>query len=196
MEGTRTLVEAINFACIKHKDQRRKDASATPYINHPVGVCHILMIEAGVQDTDVLAAAILHDTLEDTETSEGELSQVFGPAILKLVLEVTDDKSLTKDERKKRQISHAKEISDGGKLVKMADKLYNLRDLKRCVPDGWDLERVQQYFRWARMVVAGCKGVNSYLDQQLDLMTDPVKSQITFQGKNYPCFIDSTPTYC
>jgi (p)ppGpp synthase/HD superfamily hydrolase len=153
------------------------------------------MHEAGVFDERVLAAAVLHDTVEDTDTSLDELRGLFGPEIAHIVSEVTDDKGLAKEERKKRQITHAREISEAGKLVKMADKLYNLRDLKDSPPVDWSLERCQIYFRWARMVVEGCRGINEYLDRELDQITNPESCQISFQGSLYPCFTAATPTY-
>lgn len=127
----------MNFAAIKHRDQRRKDSKETPYINHPVGVAHILSSEGNITDLDVLMAALLHDTVEDTDTSIDEIENVFGPKIRGIVAEVTDDKSLPKQERKRLQIEHALTASREAKLVKLADKLYNLRDLQKEIPQGW-----------------------------------------------------------
>lgn len=129
--------KCMNFAAIKHRDQRRKDSKETPYINHPVGVAHILSSEGNITDLDVLMAAILHDTVEDTDTSIDEIENVFGPKIRGIVAEVTDDKSLPKQERKRLQIEHALTASREAKLVKLADKLYNLRDLQKEIPQGW-----------------------------------------------------------
>merc|ERR1719247_3507427 len=139
----------------------------TPYINHPIGVAHLL-IEGGVKDVDVILAALLHDTVEDTDTTNEELIQEFGNRVAGIVAEVTDDKNLAKEERKRLQITKAPSKSPEAKLVKLADKLYNLRDLERCTPQGWTQERVQQYFVWAQQVVAGCRGTNQYLESQLD----------------------------
>ncbi|XP_029353642.1 guanosine-3',5'-bis(diphosphate) 3'-pyrophosphohydrolase MESH1 [Echeneis naucrates] len=162
------LIETVNFAAEKHRNQRRKDADATPYINHPIGVARILSHEGGVTDIEVLQAALLHDTVEDTDTLPAELEAKFGPTVARIVQEVTDDKTLPKQERKRLQVEHAPHCSHQAKLVKLADKLYNLRDLNRCTPVGWTAERVQQYFVWASEVVKGLKGTNSVLEDKLE----------------------------
>ncbi|XP_077420789.1 guanosine-3',5'-bis(diphosphate) 3'-pyrophosphohydrolase MESH1 [Vanacampus margaritifer] len=161
------LLETINFAAEKHRNQRRKDTEQTPYINHPIGVARILSHEAGITDIVVLQAALLHDTLEDTDTNPEELETKFGQIVACIVQEVTDDKSLPKQERKRLQVEHASHCSHQAKLVKLADKLYNLRDLNRCTPVGWTAERVQQYFSWASDVVNRLKGTNSALEEKL-----------------------------
>ncbi|XP_074522065.1 guanosine-3',5'-bis(diphosphate) 3'-pyrophosphohydrolase MESH1 [Halichoeres trimaculatus] len=162
------LLETVNFAAEKHRKQRRKDTEGTPYINHPIGVARILSHEGGVTDIEVLQAALLHDTVEDTDTSPAELEAKFGSVVARIVQEVTDDKSLPKQERKRQQVEHAPHCSHQAKLVKLADKLYNLRDLNRCTPVGWTTERVQEYFVWASEVVKGLRGTNSILEEQLD----------------------------
>ncbi|XP_057702143.1 guanosine-3',5'-bis(diphosphate) 3'-pyrophosphohydrolase MESH1 [Corythoichthys intestinalis] len=162
------LLETANFAAEKHRNQRRKDPEKTPYINHPIGVARILSHEAGITDIVVLQAALLHDTLEDTDTKAKELETKFGQVVARIVQEVTDDKSLPKQERKRLQVEHAPHCSHQAKLVKLADKLYNLRDLNRCTPVGWEAERVQQYFVWASNVVKGLKGTNSALEKKLE----------------------------
>ncbi|XP_050081650.1 guanosine-3',5'-bis(diphosphate) 3'-pyrophosphohydrolase MESH1 [Anopheles aquasalis] len=159
--------KCINFAAIKHRDQRRKDKEETPYINHPIGVAYILSSEGGISDSDVLSAAILHDTVEDTDTTFEEIENHFGPTVRSLVQEVTDDKSLPKQERKRLQIEHARTISHGAQLVKLADKIYNLRDLQRCRPKDWTEERCQEYFRWAKQVCDNLKGTNEPLERIL-----------------------------
>ncbi|XP_076061734.1 metazoan SpoT homolog-1 [Oratosquilla oratoria] len=161
------VIRCANFAAIKHKDQKRKDPEGTPYINHPIGVA-FLLVEAGVTDPSVIQAALLHDTVEDTETTNEELMGVFGGKVASIVAEVTDDKNLPKQERKQLQIVHAPTKSKEAKLVKLADKLYNLNDLERQTPIGWSEERVQEYFEWAAKVVKGCRGTNAHLEEQLD----------------------------
>ncbi|XP_047437008.1 guanosine-3',5'-bis(diphosphate) 3'-pyrophosphohydrolase MESH1 [Mugil cephalus] len=162
------LLETVHFAAEKHRSQRRKDPEQTPYINHPVGVARILSHEGGVTDIEVLQAALLHDTVEDTDTTPSELEAKFGPSVARIVQEVTDDKTLSKQERKRQQVEHAPHCSRQAKLVKLADKLYNLRDLNRCTPVGWTAERVQEYFVWASEVVRGLKGTNSALEEKLE----------------------------
>ena len=155
------LLDALNFAAQRHIHQRRKDALASPYINHPIALAHLLATTGGVTDLAVLQAAVLHDTLEDTETSEAELRAAFGDAVTDLVLEVTDDKALPKATRKALQIAHAPDKSAGAALVKLADKTCNLRDLIEAPPADWPLARRQEYFDWAKQVVDGLPRVNA-----------------------------------
>ncbi|XP_027601249.1 guanosine-3',5'-bis(diphosphate) 3'-pyrophosphohydrolase MESH1 [Pipra filicauda] len=161
------LLEAADFAARKHKEQRRKDPEGTPFINHPIGVARILAHEAGVTDIVVLQAALLHDTVEDTDTTLSEIEELFGVDVRRVVEEVTDDKMLPKMERKRLQVERAPGCSPRAKLVQLADKLYNLRDLNRCTPQGWSAERVQEYFRWAALVVSGLRGTSAPLEGAL-----------------------------
>ena len=154
------LLSAIAFAAQKHRDQRRKDLVASPYINHPIGLANVLANEAGIDDERILIAAILHDTIEDTETSEAELRERFGDAVADIVMEVTDDKSLPKQRRKELQIEHAPHKSRGAALVKLADKTCNLRDIAASPPADWPITRRQEYFDWAKRVVDGLPLVN------------------------------------
>jgi guanosine-3',5'-bis(diphosphate) 3'-pyrophosphohydrolase len=162
------LIQAIAFAANKHRNQRRKDADASPYINHPIALADVLANEGGVTDETVLIAAILHDTIEDTETTAEELTAIFGETITAIVLEVTDDKALPKAERKRLQIEHAPTISAAAKLVKLADKICNLRDIVASPPEKWSLERRQAYFDWAKAVVDGLRGSHTGLEQAFD----------------------------
>lgn len=132
------------------------------------GVAHILTAEASITDPIVVQAAILHDTVEDTDTTLAEIEEHFGPAVCGIVAEVTDDKSLSKAERKRLQIEHAASSSHRAKLVKLADKVYNLRDLRRAQPVGWTSERCTEYFAWSRDVVVGLRGSNAAMEQILD----------------------------
>ncbi|XP_065210529.1 guanosine-3',5'-bis(diphosphate) 3'-pyrophosphohydrolase MESH1 [Planococcus citri] len=165
---TTCIMKCVNFAAIKHRQQRRNDAEQTPYINHPIGVAYILSNEGKVTDLNVILAALLHDTVEDTDTTLEEISRAFGESIADIVAEVTDDKSLPKERRKELQIEHAPGCSYAAKLVKLADKLYNLRDLERQTPVGWTEQRVQEYFKWAKQVVNGLKGTNSKIESELE----------------------------
>lgn len=127
------ILEATNFAAEKHRNQRRKNVEKTPYIGHPIEVA-TLLTRGGVNDESVLIAALLHDTIEDTETTIEEITEKFGEDVAHIVMECTDDKSMDKVSRKKFQIVHAANISVQGKLVKLADKLSNLGDLFRNPP--------------------------------------------------------------
>ncbi len=167
-DSTQTLVDALAFAADKHRRQRRKDAEASPYINHPIALARVLSVEAGLADAKLLAAAVLHDTLEDTETSYEELRERFGRTVAAVVLEVTDDKTLPKEERKRLQIEHAAHISRRAKLVKLADKICNVRDVAANPPHGWPLERRREYFDWAKQVVDRMRGTHRRLDRLFD----------------------------
>jgi guanosine-3',5'-bis(diphosphate) 3'-pyrophosphohydrolase len=162
------ILTAATFAADKHRLQRRKDADASPYINHPLELARILCVEGGITDPDVLVAALLHDTVEDTETSLEELMGKFGPKVTAIVAEVTDDKSLSKEERKRLQVVKAASKSEAAKLVKLADKISNLRDIATSPPVGWSLERREAYFHWAEEVVAGLRGASSALETVFD----------------------------
>ena len=162
------VISAISFAADKHRNQRRKDIEASPYINHPIALANILANEAGIEDEKVLVAAILHDTIEDTETTAQELADLFGDDVTAIVLEVTDDKSLPKAERKRLQVEHAPTISRRAKLVKLADKIANLRDIAASPPADWPLQRQQEYFDWAKAVVDGLRGIHPTLERIFD----------------------------
>ncbi|MBN8477818.1 MAG: bifunctional (p)ppGpp synthetase/guanosine-3',5'-bis(diphosphate) 3'-pyrophosphohydrolase [Burkholderiales bacterium] len=162
------FVRALVFAAHKHRAQRRKDAAGSPYINHPIALADVLANEGGVTDPVVLCAAVLHDTIEDTETSADEVAREFGAKIASVVAEVTDDKRLPKDERKRRQIEHAPDLSPEAKLVKLADKICNLRDVLDAPPAGWPIERKRGYFDWAERVVDGLRGSNPRLEAVFD----------------------------
>jgi len=162
------LIKCTDFAARKHSTQRRKDPEETPYINHPIGVAAIL-VEAGETDPCVLQAALLHDTVEDTDTSPQELRECFGEAVAAVVAEVTDDKTLSAAERKARQVTKAATCSRQAKLVKLADKIYNCSDLVRVLPVGWTETRRQEYLAWTRRVLeGGLRGVNPTLEGRLE----------------------------
>ncbi len=162
------VVKALRFSAIRHKEQRRKGADASPYINHPIDLLHILANEAGVLDPVVLCAAILHDTVEDTATTHDEIKTCFGEEIARVVMETTDDKSLPKEKRKALQVEHAPHASPRAKRVKLADKIANLRDLSANPPSGWSEERIHAYFEWANKVVNGLRGTHAGLEKLFD----------------------------
>lgn len=162
------LLKALTFAAHKHKDQRRKDHAASPYINHPISLANILCNEGHVADVEAICGALLHDTIEDTQTTPEELEAEFGKVIQDIVMEVTDDKSLPKHERKRMQIEHASHASNKAKLVKLVDKISNLRDLADNPPPDWSLERRQAYFDWAKEVVDQVRGVHHQLERIFD----------------------------
>ena len=162
------VIDALSFAAERHRGQRRKDRAASPYINHPIALMRVLTVEGGIGDPVVLCAALLHDTIEDTGTSAEEIAARFGQDIAAVVLEVTDDKDLPKTERKRLQVEHAGQASEPARLVKLADKICNLRDVAESPPVDWDLVRCQAYFDWASQVVAQIRGTHDRLEAIFD----------------------------
>ena len=170
------ILKAARFAAHKHRNQRRKDEERTPYINHPISVAKIISEIGNVEDPEVLAAALLHDTIEDTKTTPEELIDNFGERVCSLVQEVTDDKNLPKLERKQRQIDHAKEISEGAALIKLGDKISNVTDITNTPPTNWDSNRRLEYFDWAEKVINNCPKVNESLENHF--------AEVVRKGKN------------
>ena len=162
------ILKALEFAAHKHRDQRRKDAQASPYINHPIALANVLVRDGGITDPIAIAAALLHDTVEDTQTTLAELREIFGDKIAGIVEEVTDDKNLLKAERKRLQIEHAARLSRDAKLVKLADKICNVRDVAAQPPAKWDLTRRREYFEWAKDVVDRLRGTHPELERKFD----------------------------
>jgi len=171
------FVSALAYSASKHSGQMRKDAAKSPYINHPIALVDVLVNEGGVLSWDVLCAALLHDVIEDTPTTADELLEVFGKKITSIILEVSDDKSLPKEERKLRQIKYASHSSHEAKLVKLADKICNLRDILKSPPSGWDASRKLAYIDWAAAVVDGIRGSNSRLEKVIDALLDEGRAQ-------------------
>lgn len=158
------LFKALRFAAEKHKHQRRKDREKTPYINHPIEVAERICNVGGYFDVNVLCAALLHDTVEDTDTSLEEIENLFGAEVAVLVKEVTDNKHLPKAERKQLQIDHAPHLSFGAKHIKLADKTSNVKDIHRSQPPDWTDERCVEYLLWTEKVVSTIGGVNEALE--------------------------------
>jgi (p)ppGpp synthase/HD superfamily hydrolase len=177
-EPVSLVMQAADFAARRHAGQRRKGAAAEPYVNHLIEVATLLAEATGGDDAELVAAALLHDTLEDTATEYEELAARFGPQIAALVAEVTDDKSLPKAERKRRQIEHAPAASPRAKLLKIADKTSNVRALAVSPPANWDLARVADYIDWAENVVAGCRGLNATLERGFDAAVTDARAAV------------------
>ena len=170
MDTLDLVLKAVEFAAHKHRNQRRKDARASPYINHPIALARILRVEGGVDDPAVIAAALLHDTVEDTDTSYQELRGQFGAKVADIVGEVTDTKWLQKGSRKRLQISKASKSTEGARLVKLADKIANLRDIIASPPADWSLTRKREYFDWVKQVVDQVRGTNPKLERRFDAL--------------------------
>lgn len=162
------ILQAAHFSADKHRDQRRKGSRQTPYINHPLEVAERLSRVGGVEDVTVLVAAILHDTIEDTETTQGELARLFGDEVARLVAELTVDKEPYWTVRKRNEIDDAPKLSAGAKLIKLSDKTSNVSDTVSNPPGDWTLQRRRDYLEFARLVADGCRGVNAALDAEFD----------------------------
>lgn len=171
------FIQAASFAAKKHSHQKRKGADGEPYINHPLDVANLLANVGQVEDYDILTAAVLHDTIEDTKTTKDEIAEKFGKKVCGYVLELTDDKSLPKAERKQLQIEHAPHLTDGAKQIKIADKISNIRDVSENPPDGWSDERRLEYIKWGEKVVAGLRGANTRLEKHFDELVEKAKQK-------------------
>jgi (p)ppGpp synthase/HD superfamily hydrolase len=163
LEPIQSILRAARFASLKHVSQKRKGAAGEPYLNHLIEVAELVSTALTEADTNLIVAALLHDTIEDTRTTKEELVQEFGADVASLVAEVTDDKSLPKAERKRLQIEHAPHLSPRAQIIKIADKISNLRSILFTPPEDWDLRRRREYFAWAERVVAGCTAPNELL---------------------------------
>lgn len=177
MNNLATLLQAASFAAKKHRYQKRKGDDAEPYINHPLEVAHLLARVGKIDDYDILIAAVLHDTIEDTETTAEELTALFGARVCGFVLEVTDDKSLPKAERKEKQVEHAPHLSAGAKQIKLGDKISNITDVTLSPPAGWSKERRLEYVDWGARVVAGLRGANEHLENYFDETVERARAQ-------------------
>jgi len=164
MKNTPLIEKALAFATEKHKNHTREDEEKSSYIVHPIAVKHILSEVGGVEDERVLAAALLHDTLEDTPTTQQELIENFGQRVYRLVEEVSDDKTLPKQIRKDLQIEHAPQLSEGAVLIKLGDKISNVTDIANTPPTNWNRSRCLEYFDWAEQVISNCPKVNTALE--------------------------------
>jgi GTP diphosphokinase / guanosine-3',5'-bis(diphosphate) 3'-diphosphatase len=163
------FLKALRFAAEKHRIKPRKDAAQTPYINHPIAVVELLWVVGGIREMQILIAAILHDIVEDTDTNPEEIQRYFGEAVLGFVLELSDNKSLPKNKRKRLQIETAPGKTPEAKCIKLADFVCNLRDISQSPPADWPLERIREYLLWTEKVAAGLRGINPELEQCYDL---------------------------
>jgi len=176
------ILLTVSFSAEKHRTQKRKDADESPYINHPIAVAKLLSQVGKVSDLPTLKAALLHDTIEDTDTTADELEKKFGIEVSELVMEVTDDKNLPKAERKRLQVEHSSELTKRAKMIKIADKTCNILDITHSPPTSWSLERRVEYLHWADKVVAGCRGVNERLERRFDEVMKSAREVLVVGG--------------
>lgn len=178
MSDLAKFIQAVLFAAKKHRYQKRKGNDAEPYINHPLEVANLLARVGEVDDIDILIGAVLHDTLEDTQTTEEEITEFFGERVRGYVRELTDDPLLSKAEQKQKQIEHAPHMSAGAKQIKLCDKISNIRDVMENPAIDWSVERRLEYLKWGEAVVAGLRGVNKKLDEHFDDLAARVYAEL------------------
>lgn len=174
-----TLLRAIDFAADKHRFQRRKNSAATPYVNHVIHVAKILA-EEGETHIDLLVAALLHDTVEDTETTFDEITTLFNAHVAEIVEQLTDDKQLSKEERKHLQIVTARKKSIEARKLKLADKISNVTDILYDPPHDWSLQRRIEYIKWANDVVDQMRGTHAGLEARFDNLYKEAASVFQF----------------
>ena len=185
MTNWNKVITALEFAAQRHKGQTRKGKNKSPYINHPISVMSTLS-KFGEDSENLLAAAALHDVIEDTAKQKEEIARLssiiedrFGSIVLKIVLEVSDDKSLPYQERKHLQVINTPQLSDDAKKLKIADKTCNISDLMMDPPLGWSKERKIAYLEWAKQVIEGARGVNYKLEKHFDAMVQESYNKLT-----------------
>ena len=177
-----TILEAALFAAQRHSQQKRKGSAAEPYVNHLLEVAHLASMALGDPDPNLVAAALLHDTIEDAGVTREELVDRFGDDVASLVAEVTDDKSLPKDVRKQLQIEHAPKTSRRAQVIKLADKISNVRSLLDSPPVDWGEDRKRQYLQWARTVVAGLTDPDPILKAEFESTCQRLGAALGLRG--------------
>lgn len=190
--GLDHIIDVIIFAAVKHQGQVRKDTDHSPYITHPLAVARAIAEIGRVGDKLVLKAAILHDTIEDTDTTAEEIRQAFGEDVLKIVLEVTDDKSHEKMERKRLQVLHAPGLSYPARIIKLADKITNCQDILLTPPEDWTLQRRRDYIQWGADVISQIRGTNPALEAAFDQLISEAEEKLDFQIEPFDT-IDQRP---
>ena len=172
------ILDAASFAAERHAGQKRKGRDGQPYINHLLEVADLLATVGRIEDEEILAAGLLHDTVEDSHATLGELSEKFGRRVAGFVEELTDDMSLPKPERKRKQVEHAPHMSPEAKQIKIADKISNIRDVIENPPEGWSTERRREYIEWGEEVVEGLRGTNKELEAFFDSLVERAKKEL------------------
>jgi len=178
MNPTSQLLKAAIFAARKHGRQSRKGRRSEPYIVHPLEVARLLKVVGGVDDIDTLTAAILHDTVEDTDTTIEEIGELFGENVASIVSEVTDDEALPKMVRKEKQVEHAPFLSDAAKRLKMCDKISNISDVLSDPAVDWSDARRREYVNWGVRVFEGLRGANADLEDYFDKLVEKARREI------------------
>lgn len=178
LPGSVMVLQAANAAARWHVHQRRKGKSEEPYINHLLEVASLVAHATSGSDTDLIVAALLHDAIEDCEVPADLIAANFGEAVVALVKEVTDDKSLPKAERKRLQVEHSLHKSPSAKLLKLADKTSNLRAVANSPASDWSVARRLEYIEWAQKVAQGLRGTNEWLESQFDAAVEAATASV------------------
>ena len=173
------VLKAADAAARWHVHQRRKGAAKEPYINHLLEVSSLVTEATGGKDPQLVIAALLHDAIEDQEVPRSLIAATWGEEVARLVEEVTDDKTLPKDERKRRQVEGASRKSDRARLIKLADKTSNLRAITASPSPEWSVKRRLEYVAWAREVVSGLRGTNAWLEGEFDKAAEAAERSIS-----------------
>ena len=163
-----TVLRAADAAARWHVHQRRKGAAEEPYVNHLLEVATLVAEATDGKDPELVIAALLHDSIEDQEVPRSVIAEAFGDGVANLVEEVTDDKKLEKQERKRLQVEHAHKKSQRAKILKLADKTSNLRAIAASPPPEWSVKRRLEYVDWARKVSTGLTGVSKWLEGEFE----------------------------
>ena len=174
LENYNKILRALNFSSFQHRNQKRKDKNGTPYINHCINVAFLISEIGKINDPDILCAAILHDTIEDTNTIYEEIAKEFGHNVASMVLAVSDDKNIDKNERKLLQIEKAKNMNHKEAAIVIADKISNIRDIIFNPPNGWDKDRKEAYIAWSKSVVGSLPIVNENLLNLFNEIVDDI----------------------
>jgi len=161
-----TILRAAHTAAQWHASQRRKGKAAEPYVNHLIEVAFLVGNAGG--STDAIVAAYLHDAVEDQNIAPAFIAEMFGEPVAGFVLEVTDDKALPYAARKAQQVRTSAGKSPEAKLIKLADKISNVRSVARDPPEDWSPERCRAYVSWCGEVVAGLRGASPFLENAFD----------------------------
>ena len=161
-----TFADACAWAAVMHAGQRRKGPDAEPYVNHVLDVAR--RAAAGSADPETITAAVLHDVVEDTTGTRADIAARYGERVAALVMEVTDDKGLAWEERKRLQVERAPGRSDGAKRIKLADLASNMAAMAHAAPVEWDAARCARYVAWGEAVADGCRGVDAVLEAAFD----------------------------
>ena len=178
LSALRLVSEAAELAAHRHNGMARKGRGNEPYLNHLAEVANLLASATDGADAELVAAGWLHDTIEDTDITRAELAQTFSERVASLVVECTDDMSLPKTERRRKQIEDAPHKSPGAKLIKIADKVSNIGARIHSDPTAEERDDLADYTGWAEQVVAGCRGGNAWLDTRFDNMVRTARASL------------------